>query len=135
MPECPGCHGTEVVKNGRIHGKQRFKCPQCGRQFVEHPSKKVIDAATRALIDRLLLERISLAGITRAAQGSEPWVQDSEIRRCSASSAGIAQKKGRLTLQCDELGSFVGRKHHQQWVWLALDTTTRAIVGVCGCPR
>lgn len=77
MPKCPECDGTEVVKNGRIHtGKQRFKCQQCGRQFVEHPSKKVIDAATRELIDRLLLERISLAGIARAAQVSEPWLQD-----------------------------------------------------------
>lgn len=77
MPECPGCHGTEVVNNGHIHnGKQRFKCQHCGRQFVEHPSKKVIDAATRALIDRLLLERISLASIAHAAQVSEPWLQD-----------------------------------------------------------
>jgi transposase-like protein len=64
------------VKNGHIHnGKQRFKCQDCGRQFVEHPTKKVIDSATRELIDRLLLERLSLAGIARAAQVSEQWLQ------------------------------------------------------------
>lgn len=77
MPECPECGGTEVVKNGHIHnGKQRYKCRQCGRQFVAQPSKKMIDAVTRELIDRLLLERISLAGIARAAQVSEPWLQE-----------------------------------------------------------
>jgi transposase-like protein len=76
MPACPICASTKTVKNGRIHnGKQRFRCHDCGRQFVEHPSKKVIDPATRALIDRLLLERISLAGIARAAQVSEQWLQ------------------------------------------------------------
>jgi transposase-like protein len=65
-----------MVKNGHIHnGKQRFKCQDCGRQFVEHPTKKVIDPDTRALIDRLLLERISLAGIARCAQVSEQWLQ------------------------------------------------------------
>lgn len=76
MPACPLCACTKTVKNGRIHnGKQRFKCHECGRQFIEQPTKKVIDQATRELIDRLLLERISLAGIARAIQVSEQWLQ------------------------------------------------------------
>ncbi|MFM6207264.1 IS1 family transposase, partial [Planktothrix sp.] len=67
MPSCPICESAQTVKNGRIHnGKQRFKCKDCGRQFIEQPTKKVIDPATRELIDRLLLERLSLAGIARA---------------------------------------------------------------------
>lgn len=41
----------------------------------EQPSKKVIERAIRELIDRLLLERVSLAGIVRAAQVSETWLQ------------------------------------------------------------
>jgi transposase-like protein len=76
MSNCPTCSSAQTVKNGRIHnGKQRFLCRECGRQFVEQPSKRVIDAATRKLIDRLLLERISLAGIARAVQVSEIWLQ------------------------------------------------------------
>lgn len=76
MPAYPNCNSIRTVKNGRIHnGKQRFKCHKCGRQFVEHPQKKVIDQVTRELIDRLLLERISLAGIARAVQVSEQWLQ------------------------------------------------------------
>lgn len=35
-----------------------------------------------------------------------------------------------MTIQCDELWSFVGCKRNKQWVWLALDATTREIVGV-----
>jgi len=42
---------------------------------VAQPTKKVIDQATRELIDRLLLEHISLAGLARAAQVSEQWLQ------------------------------------------------------------
>jgi transposase-like protein len=76
MPTCPACSSLHSVKNGHIHnGKQRFKCRDCGRQFVEHPSKKTVNSETRKLIDRLLLERISLAGIARATQVSEPWLQ------------------------------------------------------------
>jgi insertion element IS1 protein InsB len=35
-----------------------------------------------------------------------------------------------LTIQCDELCSFVNHKGNKQWVWLALDAATREIVAV-----
>ena len=76
MPTCPNCSSEKTVKNGHIHnGKQRFKCHDCGRQFIQNPTKIVIDQEKRELIDRLLLERISLAGIARVAQVSERWLQ------------------------------------------------------------
>jgi len=42
----------------------------------------------------------------------------------------LAQKKGRLTIECDEIWSFVATKKNKQWVWLALDVETKEIVGV-----
>ncbi|MGC8715252.1 MAG: IS1 family transposase [Leptodesmis sp.] len=134
MPACPICASDKTVKNGRIHnGKQRFKCHDCGRQFIEQPTKKVIDQATRELIDRLLLERISLAGIARAAQVSEQWLQtyvNEKYAKVPRQVQVTPKKKGRLTIQCDELWSFVDNKGNKQWVWLALDANTREIVGV-----
>ena len=76
MPTCPNCSSEQIVKNGHIHnGKQRFKCHECGRQFVENPQKITSARDQRELIDRLLLEKISLAGIARAAQVSQRWLQ------------------------------------------------------------
>ena len=73
---CPSCESNRIVKNGKIHnGKQNHKCNDCGRQFVEDPQQKRISDATKALIDDLLLERISMAGIARVAKVSEPWLQ------------------------------------------------------------
>ena len=40
------------------------------------------------------------------------------------------KEKKRLSVQMDELWSFVDSKGNQQWVWLALDAQTREIVGV-----
>jgi transposase-like protein len=98
MPACPICTADQTVKNGHIHnGKQRFKCRECGRQFIEQPTKKVINAATRELIDRLLLERISLAGIARVAQVSEPWLQDyvnQKYAQVPRSSQATPKKRG-----------------------------------------
>ncbi|WP_242028566.1 IS1 family transposase [Pseudanabaena sp. FACHB-2040] len=133
MPTCSKCSSPRTVKNGRIHtGKQRFLCRNCGYQFVEHPTDKRIDQATRDLVDRLLLERLSMAGIARAAQVSEQWLQD-YVHLKAAQTPKQAQvrpkKRGPLSVQCDELWSFVDRKGNKQWVWLAMDAQTREIIG------
>ncbi len=76
MRQCPRCHATAVIKNGRIHsGKPKVACNQCGRQFVDQPAKQPIPAETRALVDKLLLERVSLAGIVRVTGVSARWLQ------------------------------------------------------------
>lgn len=73
---CPRCSSNQVVKNGKIHnGNQNFKCKDCSRHFVQNPTKKVIGQHTKDLIDKLLLEKILLAGIARVTGVSERWLQ------------------------------------------------------------
>lgn len=75
-PSCPSCVSERIIKNGCIHnGKQNHKCKDCGRQFVENPQNKIISQETKGLIDKLLLEKLPLAGIARVAEVSEPWLQ------------------------------------------------------------
>lgn len=77
MPDCPRCGSSQVIKNGSIHnGKPKFACKECKRQFVENPKWRPISAETKALIDKLLLERVSLAGIGRVTGVSGQWLQD-----------------------------------------------------------
>ncbi len=74
---CPQCSSTELVKNGiRNGGKQNFKCKICGKQFVKNPAPHYrISNEKIALVDKLLLERISLAAIARLVEVSEHWLQ------------------------------------------------------------
>ena len=73
---CPRCQGTRLVKNGTIHnGKPKWKCKECGRQFVLNSAHRRISDETKQLIDKLLLERISLAGIARVTSVSQRWLQ------------------------------------------------------------
>jgi len=77
MPTCPECQSTEVIRNGRIHnGTPKFACKERGRQFVEKPRQHRISAETKVLIDKLLLERVSLAGIVRVTGVSARRLQD-----------------------------------------------------------
>ena len=134
LMNCPKCDSTQIIKYGLTHyGKPRFRCRDCGRQFVENPSRQPIDADTRNLVDKLLLERLALAAIARITGVSKRWLQFYVNKKYAQipQEIEVTQKKtGKLTIQLDEMWSFVGCKRNKQWIWLALDVDTREIVGV-----
>ncbi len=134
---CPSCDSDKIVRNGiRENDKQNYRCQSCGRQFVENPSGHYrISDETCDLVDRLLLERIPLAGIARVAQVSESWLQKyvnakyKEVPRQVDPSILPEKKTAPPVVECDEMWSFVGEKGDKQWLWLAIDRKTRLIVG------
>ena len=87
----------------------------------------------QGLIERLLLERVSLAGIARVLQLSQECVQRYVNRKAKQVPRQVdvsSKPKKRLTVQMDQLWSFVDDKGNQQWVWVALDALTREIVSL-----
>jgi IS1 family transposase/transposase-like protein len=134
MKICPDCSSNNCVKNGSTHnGKAKNQCNDCGRQFVDDPKNVPVSEATKELIDKLLLEKIPLAGIVRVTGVSERWLQNyvNEKYKNVPKQLVVRDKpKGRLTIQCDEMWSFVGNKGEKQWIWLALDVDSREIVGL-----
>lgn len=98
--------------------------------FFVHPWKPK-DKDT-GLVNLLLLEKIPLAGIARATQVSQSWLQEhvndtyAQVPRVASV---VPKAKGKLTVQMDELWSFVDNKGNKQWVWLAIDANTREIIG------
>ncbi|MDX2271045.1 MAG: IS1 family transposase [Cyanobacteriota bacterium] len=125
---CPDCQSSEVVKYGKIHsGKQRYRCHSCHRQFVLKPNRIKVSSQVKAFIDKLLLERLSLAAIARVIGVSLTWLQKYVNRKALFTSEIMdipPTKPTNLTLQCDEMWSFVGSKANQKWVWLAIDADT-----------
>ncbi len=132
---CPACHSDHIVKNGFSpqNNKQKYSCQTCKKQFVLDPEKSPISDPQKQLIDRLLLERISLRGICRVVGVSERWLQyyvNDKYLNVPRQIDFSGKSQGILVLECDELWSFVNSKQEKQWVWLALDRDTRKIVGV-----
>jgi DNA-directed RNA polymerase subunit RPC12/RpoP len=72
---CPNCGSEKYKKNGHIHnGKQNYRCKECGRQFVMDYEFKDIDDFKKDLINKALLERNSLRGISRIFSVSLTWL-------------------------------------------------------------
>jgi IS1 family transposase len=97
----------------------------------------VITAEQRVLIERLLLERISLRGICRAVGVGLQWLLQFMVTQFQAAPDDLYVKPAdgapavilqRLEAELDELWSFVGKKANRQWVWIAMDATTRQVL-------
>lgn len=134
MAVCPECGSGNIVKNGSNSSKkQKFRCNNCMGQFVEHPENKIISQETRDLTDALLLEKIPLSGIARVTKVSERWLQyyvNDKYENISEEVNITRKEKGRLTIACDEMWSFVESKKYKVWIWLAKDIDTKEIVGM-----
>jgi len=75
MRPCPRSGSEQYVKNGAIHTeKQKYRGTACGRQFVDDP-QNIPSPPARALIDKLLLEKIPLVGSVRVIGVSVRWLQ------------------------------------------------------------
>ena len=132
---CPQCGLSHIKRNGHTHyGKQNYQCLKCNRQFVT--SSRLISDATKEVVKKLLLERISLPGICRALNLSLPWLLRFTVELYGelpddlnvepvASTARV--RLMRLAAEADETWSFVGKKANQQWIWLALDTQSKQV--------
>jgi IS1 family transposase len=125
-------------KNGHIHnGKQNHQCKDCGRQFVDCFEQDLVSDETRELIERLLLERLSLRGICRAVKVGLKWLlgfivtcfealpDHLNVQLITANADVMIQ---RLEVEADEMASFVQKKANKQWIWLAMDVKTRQII-------
>jgi insertion element IS1 protein InsB len=135
---CPQCGSRWYKRNGHIHtGKQNHRCKLCGRAFVLMPDNSVITEEQRVLIERLLLERISLRGICRAVGVGLQWLLQFMVTQFQAAPEDLYVKPAagtpavilrRLEAELDELWSFVGKKANRQWVWIAMEATTRQVI-------
>ena len=135
---CPRCQSPKFKKNGHIHnGKQNHQCHDCGRQFVESFEQYLISDDRRALIKRLLLERISLRGICRAVGVSLKWllrflVQCFEalpdhlhVQPVTCTQNVMIQ---RLDVEADDMSRFIQKKANKQWIWMAMDAQSRQVI-------
>lgn len=137
---CPKCRSTHIKKHGHIHnGKQNHRCNNCGHQFVINPKNSRVFKETRELVQRLLLERVSLHGICRVAKVSLTWLLNFIVKVYGQlpdhlyAQAQAVDREGDVILyhldaQADELWSFVGNKENKQWVWIAMDAHTKQVI-------
>ena len=96
--------------------------------------QRLVSEEKRALIRRLLAERLSLRGICRAVGVGMKWLMGFIVECYESVPEHLNVQVPacpdnvllyRLRAEADELQSFVGKKENKQWLWLAIDSHTR----------
>ena len=73
---CPKCGSERIVKNGFITTATKIiNAETAKRQFVLNSRNRPVTEENKKLINRLLLERLSIAAICRVSGISETWTQ------------------------------------------------------------
>jgi insertion element IS1 protein InsB len=89
------------------------------------------------MVEHLLRERISLRGICRTVDVSLTWLLHFMVERFAACPDDLHVRVShrptdvvlrRLEAEADEMWSFVKKKTNEQWIWIAMDATTRQII-------
>ena len=128
---CPRCGSQHVVRNGHDYkGSQKFHCKACGG-YGTLQAQTGYSADTRRLVQRVVLERLSLRGIERALHVSRRTVSrwlKGWIARVPPLETSLVEAQDDDVLELDELWSFVGSKAQPRWLWLALCRRTRQVV-------
>ena len=130
MLTCPNCASHKIIMYGTTHHKkQRYRCKECSRQFVEN-NDHWISEEKRVYIEGLLRERVSLRAICRALHVSMTWLVDfaATIWEQTPDDLGADldllenlsdEELQDVEIQLDEMWSFVGNKKNKQWIWVA----------------
>ncbi len=111
---CKFCGANNSVKNGFVHGTQRYKCKECAINFVEGDKRQKYSTADHLKVIKLYLENCGIRTIERltGVRNSQisKWIEDiaahvkSEMTKAQNSVNSI---KDIAILEIDELCTYI----------------------------
>ena len=109
---CPKCRSTVRTKNGKVKGKQRYKCKDCGCNYTKSTLSRTA-VKKRAECIRIYLEGVGFRGVSRLTDVPHTtvmrWVHSlgNDIERLRPK---VEAGETISTLEIDELWHFVRKK-------------------------
>jgi len=103
---CNKCGSIENVKAGFNHGRQRYKCKTCGRQFTQEQDKNAENRAKALYLYIVGLSMNSIARMMKVAPSTVLyWVRNFALRAYEK-----PVPKGEVVIELDEMWHFLVSK-------------------------
>ena len=107
-PPCPKCQSIEVVKNGKVQGKQRYKCKSCSLQFTRltprgQPAQEKAMAVTLYTLGLSIRAIARLIGVSPTAVLK--WIKTFAKTHYEKPAPGDA-----IIVELDEMWHYLGSK-------------------------
>ena len=125
--ECNYCGGRCWRSGRQKKGVQRYYCPRCKKYQQLTYQYRACIASTGHLITAMVRESVGIRGIARVLHISRQTV----LNRIQLSAATIrkpADKLDQVSLEVDELWTYINQKENEYWIPYAIDRQTRSVV-------
>jgi insertion element IS1 protein InsB len=124
---CKNCNGTKYVKNGFVHGNQRYLCKDCGYRFTDTPGHGYpIDMRYNAAI--LYICGISIT-CTAVLLGVAPSTVQSWLDWVATEYPPEPPPRGTVVvIELDEMWHFLNSKNEKLWIWKAINHDTGELI-------
>lgn len=110
-PACPKCKSDQVIKSGKVQGKQRFRCKHCNYQFTRTtPRGRPMKEKAMAVI--LYTLGLSLNVIAKIFNVSTPAVLY-WIRAFAIANYEKPAPKDAIIIEIDEMWHYIGSKKNR----------------------
>ena len=123
--KCSRCKSVHNVKDGHIHGLQRYKCKDCGRSFTVSLKSTAKSEEVKRQALQMYLEGLGFSSIARILRVSHVSVLN-WIRKYGREIDSIRNEKPVKVMELDELHTYVGHKKTTSGFGLALVETTES---------
>lgn len=128
------CRHQRIIKNGRTaNHKQRYKCSNCGKQFIYQYTYRAYHSGTNTKIIQLLKEGVGIRSTARLLKISATTVVERILRIAKMLTYPIIIKG--KSYEVDELRTFIKRKDRLIWIVYALERVSRQVVSFAVGPR
>ena len=111
---CKSCGAKSYVRNGKMRGEQRYKCKECGYNFIEGDKRIKYGLVDRLKVLKLYLENCGIRSIERLTgirnRQISLWIEDAaasikaELKRKSEDFKDIKEIE---ILEIDELCTYI----------------------------
>ncbi len=111
MPKCKNCGCEKIIKNGKVRGKQRYRCKECGYNFVEGDKRTDAKIAAKKAMC-VLFYSLGKASFNMLAKIFDTW-PSLVYRWIKEAGAKLPEPEisGEITqMEFDEMWHFVGNK-------------------------
>ena len=106
---CPRCKSSDYIKNGKVGGRQRYKCNDCGYNYSVELKSTASSASVKRQALQLYLEGLGFRSIGRFLGVSHVSVQK-WIKKFGQDLEELKSENEISIVELDEMHTYIGNK-------------------------
>jgi len=133
---CKNCGSSQIVKNGKVNNQQRYKCKECGKQFINNDNfarmrnkKHIIAVSMDLYYDGLSVRKIQRQiGYLFKVKVSQVTIHNWITKYSLLVKEYVDTLKADLSDVWHTDETVIKIKGQQKWFWEIIDSATRFMV-------